>query len=161
MFELLQIITVIIVAIAMALSLAHALELPGKLRLDRDTYLVVQSIYYPGVTIGGRQRADCHSCNACAPDCDANYNNGVLAHAGCADCARTDALDLLACDAAGEQACQRKAASARFFSVDLKHGSGTVVPDWFALRDRWEYSHVARAALAGAAFILLLVALVL
>jgi hypothetical protein len=26
----------------MALSLAHALELPGKLRLDKETYLAVQ-----------------------------------------------------------------------------------------------------------------------
>ena len=53
MFQLLHILTVILVAIAMALSLAHVLELPGKLRLDRDTYLKVQTIYYPGFTIGG------------------------------------------------------------------------------------------------------------
>jgi hypothetical protein len=44
MFQLLHIFTVILVAIAMALSLAHVLELPGKLRLDRDTYLKVQTI---------------------------------------------------------------------------------------------------------------------
>ena len=37
----------------MALSLAHALELPGKMRLDKETYLAVQKIYYPGFTIGG------------------------------------------------------------------------------------------------------------
>jgi hypothetical protein len=53
MFQLLHILTVILVAIAMALSLAHVLELPGNLRLDRDTYLKVQTIYYPGFTIGG------------------------------------------------------------------------------------------------------------
>ena len=51
MFQLLHILTVILVAIAMALSLAHVLELPGKLRLDRDTYLKVQTIYYPGFTL--------------------------------------------------------------------------------------------------------------
>jgi hypothetical protein len=32
---------------------AHALELPGKLRLDRDAYLAVQTIHYPGFTIVG------------------------------------------------------------------------------------------------------------
>ncbi|MGQ0445171.1 MAG: hypothetical protein ACT4O2_08630 [Beijerinckiaceae bacterium] len=37
----------------MALSLAHALEYPGKFRLPRETYLAVQTIYYPGFTIGG------------------------------------------------------------------------------------------------------------
>ena len=51
MFQLLHILTVILVAIAMALSLAHVPELPGKLRLDRDTYLKVQTIYYPGFTL--------------------------------------------------------------------------------------------------------------
>ncbi len=37
----------------MALSLAHVLEFPGKRRLGRDTYFEVQTIYYPGFTIGG------------------------------------------------------------------------------------------------------------
>jgi hypothetical protein len=49
----LQILTVILVAVAFALSLAHALELPGKMRLDKETYYAVQPIYYPGFTLGG------------------------------------------------------------------------------------------------------------
>lgn len=49
----LQVICVLLTSIAMALSLAHALELPGKLRLGKDEYLVVQQIYYPGFTVGG------------------------------------------------------------------------------------------------------------
>jgi hypothetical protein len=53
MFFALQVATVFLVSIAMALSLAHALELPGKLRLDKEAYLTVQPIYYPGFTIGG------------------------------------------------------------------------------------------------------------
>lgn len=48
-----KIVTMLLVAISMSLSLAHALELPGKRRLDRATYLVVQTIYYPGFTFGG------------------------------------------------------------------------------------------------------------
>ena len=35
------------------LVLAHALEFPGKLRLNKETYLNMQMIYYPGFTIGG------------------------------------------------------------------------------------------------------------
>jgi hypothetical protein len=49
----LQVVAVILVAVAMALTLAHALELPGKMRLSNETYLAVQPIYYPGFTIGG------------------------------------------------------------------------------------------------------------
>jgi hypothetical protein len=53
MLAVLQVIAVFMAAVAMALALAHALELPGKLRLDQETYRAVQTIYYPGFTIGG------------------------------------------------------------------------------------------------------------
>lgn len=49
----LHVVAVILVALAAALSVAHALELPGKMRLERDQYLAVQQIYYPGFTFGG------------------------------------------------------------------------------------------------------------
>ncbi len=41
---LLQVITVFLVAVAMSLALAHALEFPGKLRLSRQAYLATQTI---------------------------------------------------------------------------------------------------------------------
>jgi hypothetical protein len=53
MHAALQVAAVMLAAVTMALSLAHALELPGKLRLDKEQYLTVQPIYYPGFTIGG------------------------------------------------------------------------------------------------------------
>ena len=53
MFDVLQILTVILVALAMAPALAHALELPGKMRLTKEAYFAVQIIYYPGFTIAG------------------------------------------------------------------------------------------------------------
>lgn len=49
----LQVVCVLLTSIAMGLSLAHALELPGKLRLNKEEYLMVQKIYYPGFTVGG------------------------------------------------------------------------------------------------------------
>jgi hypothetical protein len=52
MFLTLQVVTVFLVAVAMSLALAHALELPGKMRLDKETYMAVQTIYYPGFTFG-------------------------------------------------------------------------------------------------------------
>jgi hypothetical protein len=51
--RVLMVFTLLLVAIATALSLAHALELPGKMRLKEAAYKAVQTIYYPGFTIGG------------------------------------------------------------------------------------------------------------
>ena len=41
------------VLVATALALAHALEPPGKVWLDKETYYGMQSISYPEFTIGG------------------------------------------------------------------------------------------------------------
>jgi hypothetical protein len=49
----LEVLAVILAAVTMSLALAHALELPGKLRLSKEHYLAVQAIYYPGFTIAG------------------------------------------------------------------------------------------------------------
>jgi hypothetical protein len=53
MFWFPQVLSILLAAVGMALSLAHALELPGKPRLPEDTYRAVQTICYPGFTIGG------------------------------------------------------------------------------------------------------------
>ena|SRR5689334_6587747 len=53
MLPALSVLAVVLLAVTMGLSLAHALEFPGKLRLDEPTYRAVQAIYYPGFTIGG------------------------------------------------------------------------------------------------------------
>jgi hypothetical protein len=43
-------ISLFLVVLTVATSLAHALELPGKMRLSREQYLAVQAIYSPGFT---------------------------------------------------------------------------------------------------------------
>src|SRR6266581_6215683 len=53
MLALMQVFTLFLVAIAVSCAVAHALELPGKLRLSEETYRAVQPIYYPGFTIAG------------------------------------------------------------------------------------------------------------
>jgi hypothetical protein len=53
MITTLSLTALLLLAVTMGLSLAHALECPGKLRLDEQTYRAVQAIYYPGFTIGG------------------------------------------------------------------------------------------------------------
>jgi hypothetical protein len=44
MFLALSILGLLLVAVTMGLSLAHALEFPGKLRLDEASYRTVQAI---------------------------------------------------------------------------------------------------------------------
>ena len=51
MIDILQVLTVLVVTVAMALALAHALEVPEKMRLTKDVYYVVQPIYCPGFSI--------------------------------------------------------------------------------------------------------------
>jgi hypothetical protein len=57
--KILQVVTIMVVSVAMALSLAHTLELPGKLRLTKEQYLAIQQIYYPGFSYGGSSKIPC------------------------------------------------------------------------------------------------------
>jgi hypothetical protein len=53
MLTVLQAIATGLTVVVLSCSLAHVLELPGKLRLPREAYVMVQSIYYPGFTLAG------------------------------------------------------------------------------------------------------------
>jgi hypothetical protein len=53
MIATLKLVSLLLVVATMIPSVAHALELPGKLRLTHEQYLAVQPIYYPGFTIIG------------------------------------------------------------------------------------------------------------
>jgi len=48
MLHVLQVVSVTLVAVALAFSLAHAAKFPGKLRLSQKAYLAVQPIYDSG-----------------------------------------------------------------------------------------------------------------
>lgn len=160
------ILTVMLVVLAATPAIAHALELPGKMRLDRETYFAVQRIYYPGFTIAGIAEPV-----------------GILA-----------ALVLLLLTPAGTTAFwlilvallslvamhlvywivthpvnrhwlggeKLGRAGRGFFAADPTRAHdrqpGTE-QDWCLLRDRWEYSHVARAAIASLSLLTLVVAL--
>lgn len=166
MFLALQVLTITIVAVAMALALAHALELPGKLRLTKGEYFAIQPIYYPGFTIAG----------AAEP-------LGLLFSAILLFLTPTGTLpfSLIASAFIGLLAMQAtywilthpvnnfwlkdvelRGLSAGFFSLaaaqDPAHSENL---DWIYLRDRWEFSHVARAAFGAISLILLVVAVAL
>jgi hypothetical protein len=152
MLQVLQVVAVLLVAVGLAMSLAHALELPGKLRLEKETYVAVQSIYYPGFTIG-----------AMFGEFGAILATLVLVVVtpfGAPDFW----LTLIACAALlvmhglywalthpvnkfWLRDRQLGSAGAAFFGVGGE-SKRSADQDWTALRDRWEYSHVARAVFA-------------
>jgi hypothetical protein len=159
-----QVVTVFLAAVAMSLALAHALELPGKMRLDKQTYIAVQGIYYPGFTYGG-------------------FSEGLAVLA---------TLVLLVMTPAGQPAfwwtltafvalmamqvvywlithpvnkfwlkdTKLKGFGAGFFSLGSKQAAtlGSDDEGWTTLRNRWEYSHVLRAVFAAIALIALIIA---
>jgi hypothetical protein len=160
MFQALQVLTVVLLAMSMAFALAHAAELPGKLRLDEGTYRAVQPIYYPGFTIGGGV---------------AEFGGMVLLVVLLASTPRPStafvwtiaalvaflAMHLVywlvthPVNRSWLRGTKVGGVGAAFFRVGR---SGDARPSFTKLRDVWEYSHVARAVLALAGLVLLLVA---
>jgi hypothetical protein len=53
MLDVLQVLAAIRTGLAVVPAVAHAPELPGKMRLRQNTYFAVQTIYYPGFTVVG------------------------------------------------------------------------------------------------------------
>lgn len=164
MVDVLQAVSLTLVVLAMVPALAHALELPGKLRLPKDAYLAVQPIYYPGFTIAG------------VSEPVAIISTIVLLvltrQRGAFWLTLVALLGLIGMHAVywlfthpvnnfwlrGEKLTSL---GSGFFSLgpaSKPEGPSDHAVDWTDLRDRWEYSHVARAGLAFVSFIALVIA---
>jgi hypothetical protein len=167
MFAALQILSTLLVAVSMAMALAHALELPGKMRLARDTYLAVQTIYYPGFTIAGGI-AEAGGLIATlvllilTPPGSAAFWLTLVALAGLIGMQAVYWIFTHPVNRYWLQGERLEGLGSAFFSFDPGHRSPAPTAagptDWTALRDRWEYSHVARAALALVSLIALILA---
>lgn len=155
----LKLLCLILVTVTVSLSLAHALELPGKMRLNREQYLAVQPIYYPGFTYAG----------ICEPAAVI-----VLALLLALTPSQAPAFWLVAAALAAAilvhalywvltapvnkvwmQGQKLSGSAQKFFGT-----GGPENRDGRILRDRWERSHVYRAIAAAAAFLLLAAAIV-
>lgn len=161
----LQTLAILLLAVAMALSLAHALELPGKLRLSEEQYRAVQPIYYPGFTLGGLAEPLGFLVVLALL---------FLTPGGAPFWLTLGALLALAAMHAAywllthpvnnfwlKEAPLRRG-GAGFFAFDpLARGAGAEPPDWRRLRNRWEGSHVLRALLGFLGLALLTLAVVL
>jgi Domain of unknown function (DUF1772) len=165
MFLALQVFSVVTVAVAMALTLAHALELPGKRRLTREQYLVVQPIYYPGFTFGGiAEPLGLLLLIALLVLTPAGGTPFWLTAGALAALATMHGVYWVLTHPVNNfwlKDHQLKGFSASFFFFDpLKRGN-SAKPDWTVLRDRWEHSHVVRAGLGIASLLLLVTAVAL
>jgi hypothetical protein len=166
MFSVLQILTMILVAVAMALALAHALELPGKMRLDKETYYAMQSIYYPGFTIGGISEPAGIILTIIllflTPMGSAEFWLILAALLGLISMQGAYWLFTHPVNQFWVEGKNLNRLSSGFFSFGTKKSrleNETRPPDWTELRKRWEYSHVARAGFALLSLITLVIAI--
>jgi hypothetical protein len=164
MFQALQVVAVMFVAVAMALSLAHAAELPGKRRLDRATYLAVQPIYYPGFTVGGGLGEGGGIAALLVLLALTPVRSGPFwwTLAALLSLLLTHVIYWLVAHPVNSVWLERsklKGLSKAFFSFGMEKGEQGTKPEWTQLRDIWEYSHVARAVFAMASLVLLILAI--
>jgi hypothetical protein len=164
MYRVLQVFSIVLVAMGMGLSLAHALELPGKMRLPKETYMAVQFIYYPGFTIGGMfgefgAMLATFVLLILTPTAGAVF---WLTLAGFLALLVMHALYWTLTHPVNNvwvHGQRLNRAGAAFFAVGAeKQSNPSSNRDWTRLRDRWEHSHVARALCAMLSLIVLVTA---
>jgi Domain of unknown function (DUF1772) len=166
MFVFLQVLCVCLVAVAMSLPLAHALEMPGKMHLDRDAYLATQRIYYPGFTIGaGLGEAGGMTATLVllllTPRGSQEFQWMFVAFASLVAMHLAYWVFTHPVNKFWLKGLQLEGFGRGFFRFDPLNRSAPAAgreDDWKRFRNRWEYSHVLRAALAGLGFVCLVIA---
>lgn len=162
-----EIVSILLVALAMVPALAHLLEFPGKSRLQKDAYLAVQPIYYPGFTIAGGIGEVGGLISVLAvllltPPGTPTFWLRLVALFAMLGMQVVFWLFTQPVNRFWLQGTALGNFGDAFF--DVASGTHRVRPDdpegWKKMRDRWEYSHIVRAALATLAFLLLVVSAV-
>jgi hypothetical protein len=163
MIVVLQIVTVMLVALAATPAVAHALELPGKLYLDKATYFAIQPIYYPGFTFAGI--AEPASIIAIAllllftPTGTIDFWLVLMTFVGMIVAHAIYWCLVHPVNNFWIEGQKINATGATFFAFGSKREGWN--PDWTELRDRWEYSHVARAVVSSVSLLALVTSLAL
>ena len=162
MYHALRGFTVNLVATAMV----HALELPGTRRLGEDRYHTVQPIYYPGFTVGGLVGEPgglpatlllVLSIPAATPTFWLTSTAFIVLLA----MHLLYRMLTLPLEQLLAQGTDLKTRAGGFYVADPFNKTARLRAansDWTMLRDRWEHSHLARAALAMLRLILLVTA---
>ena len=134
--RIVQFCAIILTAFALVPSAAHVLELPHKIQLNQADYLTVQGIYRGWALLG------------------IVWIAALAAAILLAVVSRHQRPPwLLAASAAALLGISLAVFFIWTFPVNQATSNWTVAPlDWAALRDKWEYSHAANAALTFLAF---------
>jgi hypothetical protein len=153
----LQILTVLTVAVLLATTLGHALELPGKMRLRREHYFAAQTIYWPGFTYvgGGAEAASLLLSLVLALLTAWGTLEFWLIWASFLLLAVGHAIYWLLIHPVNKvwtKGLDLTSASRSFFAAGANDAPED---DWTELRERWEYAHATRAFLNFAALALL------
>lgn len=159
MFRFWQGLTIFLVSVGMALALAHVLEFPDKRRLGREAYFAVQTIYYPGFTVGGAfgefgAILATLVLLAVTPVASRGFWPTLVAALAMLSMHATYWVWTHPVNKIWLQDQKREGASRRFFATQRDLADR----DWTELRDRWEWSHVLRASFATVALVALLMA---
>jgi hypothetical protein len=160
MFYGLEILTVMLVALTMALSVAHALEYPGKLRLKKEQYMATQAIYYPGFTFAGiGEMLGVFLTLVAAVLTPRNSVAFWLWWFAFVAMLLTHLTYWLVTHPVNNfwlRDLKLGNAGTRFFGFDFLPVGRS---DWTALRDRWEFSHIGRAIFSSAALLACVIAI--
>jgi len=160
MIAILDLAALFLVVATVIPSAAHALEWPGKRRLTREQYVAVHPIYYPGFTmIGIAEPLAILALAVLLASTPRGTTAFYLIGAALAACVATHAIYWTMTAPVNKVWLRNEALSGgaqRFFGA----GGSVDATDWTLLRDRWERSHLCRAASSLIAFVLLSAALV-
>jgi hypothetical protein len=165
MLQTTEIISILLVAFAMVPAVAHLLEFPGKNRLTKEAYLTVQPIYYPGFTIAGGIGEVGGLISVVAillltPQGTEAFWLRLVALVAMLGVQLVFWMFTQPVNKFWLQSTTLGSFGNTFFDVGSERPH--LHPDdpdaWKKLRDRWEYSHMVRAALATFSFLSLVVA---
>ncbi|MBV9886456.1 MAG: DUF1772 domain-containing protein [Acidobacteria bacterium] len=165
MILVLEVITIFFAAVAMSLALAHALEFPGKMRLNPDTYMAIQTIYYPGFTIGGIGEPLAIIGSFTLLIAMRDERSFAWIAVGLVALVAMHAVFWFVTQPTNRfwlRNQQMANAGSKFFGTERSsgpHSQEKPVTDFTSMRNRWEYSHIARAFLSIVALIVLVIAL--
>ena len=160
MMAILKLASLFLVFATVVPSVAQVLEWPGKRQLAREQYLAVQPIYYPGFTIiGAAEPLSIIVLAVLLAFTPRGTTVFWLVTASLLAAVVTHALYWTVTAPVNKVWLRNETLSGgaqRFFGA----GSHVNESDWTALRDRWERSHLCRAASSLVALVLLSIAVV-
>jgi hypothetical protein len=161
MLRAMQIAAILLTALAMAPALAHAFEFPGKRRLDKESYVTVQAIYYPGFTLLGIAEPAALIAMVVLLFLIPRHGLAFLLTALALVCVLGVQVVYWIFTHPTNRYWLASAETKLGKTGDSFFAAGPAVDaadDWTKLRDRWEYSHIARAALSFLGFVLMTLA---